>query len=88
MSDWYAIYTKSRSEKKVATRLQEMGISVYCPTQTVLRQWSDRKKKVTEPVFRSYVFVQFKDEAERLAILQTYGVVAFVRYLKQIAVIK
>ncbi|WP_434544715.1 UpxY family transcription antiterminator [Marivirga sp.] len=81
MEYWFAIYTKSRMEKKVADRLTEQRIEVYCPTQTVLRQWSDRKKKVKVAVFPSYVFVKFQDDHERLKILQTPGVVNFVRHL-------
>jgi transcription antitermination factor NusG len=68
-------------EKKVADRLADQHIEVYCPTQTVLRQWSDRKKKVKVAVFPSYVFVKFKDDHERFKILQTPGVVNFVRHL-------
>lgn len=85
---WFAVYTKSRMEKKVADRLDEKGIEVYCPTQTVLRQWSDRKKKVKVAVFPSYVFVKFNNEQERFKILQTQGVVNFVRYLGQDAKIR
>ncbi|MFT6841476.1 MAG: transcription antitermination factor NusG [Psychroserpens sp.] len=81
MDNWFAIYTKSRNEKKVAEKLEEKAIEVYCPIQTVLRQWSDRKKKVKVAVFPSYVFVRYKSEAERLILLQTPGVVNFVRYL-------
>ncbi len=88
MKNWFAIYTKSRMEKKVADRLTEKGIEVYCPTQTVLRQWSDRKKKVNVAVFPSYVFVQFNNDQERLQILQTQGAVNFVRYLGQDAKIR
>ena len=81
MEYWFAIYTKSRMEKKVAERLADQQLEVYCPTQTVLRQWSDRKKKVRVAVFPSYVFVRYGHENERLKILQTPGVVAFVRHL-------
>jgi len=81
MEYWFAIYTKSRMEKKVADRLIEQQIEVYCPTQTVLRQWSDRKKKVKVAVFPSYVFVKFENDHERIKILQTPGVVNFVRHL-------
>jgi len=88
MENWFAIYTKSRMEKKVADRLTEQQIEVYCPTQTVLRQWSDRKKKVTVAVFPSYVFVKFKNDEERLSILQTPGVVNFVRHLGQDAKVR
>lgn len=88
MEYWFAIYTKSRMEKKVADRLADQHIEVYCPTQTVLRQWSDRKKKVKVAVFPSYVFVKFQDDHERLKILQTPGVVNFVRYLGEDARIR
>jgi transcriptional antiterminator RfaH len=46
--------------------------------QKVLRQWSDRKKWLEEPVFKSYVFVRiFKKE--QLKVLELQGVLAFVR---------
>jgi len=54
---WYAVYTKSRMEKKVSLRLEEAGIESYCPVTKRKKQWSDRKKIVEEVLFRSYVFV-------------------------------
>ena len=84
---WLAIYTKPRSEKKVAERLTKLGIDVYCPTYTTLRQWSDRKKKVTLPVFSSYVFVKVL-EKERQIVLQDQGVMSFVFWLGKPAVIQ
>jgi transcription antitermination factor NusG len=55
---WYAVYTKSRQEKKLAATLAERGIEAYVPVQKTLRQWSDRKKVVDEVLIRSYVFVR------------------------------
>jgi transcription antitermination factor NusG len=55
---WYAIYTRSRSEKKVAEQIEKNGIEVYLPLEKTLRQWSDRKKIIYKPLFRSYVFVR------------------------------
>ncbi len=52
---WHAIYVKSRSEKKVAERLDDLGIDYYLPLVTTIKQWSDRKKRVEEPLFKSYV---------------------------------
>ena len=43
---------------KLSERLQSMGIETYCPTVKTIRQWSDRKKKIAEPLFKSYVFVR------------------------------
>lgn len=79
---WYVLYTKPRNEKKIAERLEEKGIKVYCPLQEHIRQWSDRKKKVTEPVFRSYVFVWLQEyKKEQAAVLETPGAVRFLWWL-------
>lgn len=79
---WTAFYTKPRNEKKVAERLSTSGFEVYCPLRVTLKQWSDRKKKVKEPVFTSYLFAKV-DELERGAILQDQGVVSSVFWLKK-----
>ena len=50
-------YTKSRWEKKIEGYLKDFGFEPYLPIQKVLRQWSDRKKKVETPLFNSYIFV-------------------------------
>lgn len=55
---WFALYTKPRYEQKVADELLQTGINSYLPTQKTLKQWSDRKKWVVEPLFKSYCFVQ------------------------------
>ena len=47
---WYALYTQPRQEKKVVSRLEQLGIEVYCPLLIQVRQWSDRKKKVEVPL--------------------------------------
>lgn len=76
---WYALYTRSRNEKKVADQLEKKGVTVYCPLQEEVRQWSDRKKRVKVPVFRSYVFVHLDDyQQESLLVLETQGAVRFV----------
>ncbi|GHE53559.1 UpxY family transcription antiterminator [Roseivirga thermotolerans] len=84
---WTAFYTKPRNEKKVAERLSDRGFEMYCPTRTVLKQWSDRKKKVKEPLFTSYVFAQVT-EIERQEILQDQGIVNSVFWLGKPVVIR
>lgn len=37
------------------------GYTAYLPCTTVIRQWSDRKKKILEPLFKSYVFIRCKE---------------------------
>lgn len=76
---WYVLYTKPRNEKKTAVRLEEKGVKVYCPVHETIRQWSDRKKKVIEPVFRSYIFVWLENyKKEQTAVLETPGAVRFL----------
>ena len=76
---WFAIYTNPRAEKKVSDQLNRQGIEHYLPLQKRLKQWSDRKKWVEEPLFRSYLFVHVS-ELEYLKVLQTYGVVRFITF--------
>lgn len=58
---WFVFYTKSRQEKKVRDLLLKSGYEVFLPMHKVLRQWSDRKKKVEVPLFNSYIFVNELD---------------------------
>lgn len=74
---WYALYTRSRYEKKVNDDLHGRGIESFLPLIEEVHLWSDRKKKVLEPLFRGYVFVR-TDLRDRVPILQTPGVVRFV----------
>lgn len=86
---WNVLYTKSKSEKKVFERLSDLGIDTYCPCQRTLKKWSDRKKWVDEPVFKSYIFVKSPDsESQKLQILNTPGVVRFLYWLGQPAQVR
>ncbi|MFL9485238.1 UpxY family transcription antiterminator [Chitinophagaceae bacterium LWZ2-11] len=85
---WYALYTKPRWEKKVDAVLLRKGIESWCPIQKIQKQWSDRKKVVEEPLFKSYVFVRIDEKAERLKVMMTDGVLNFVYYLGKPAIIK
>lgn len=84
---WFVLYTKSRQEKKVAERLREINIEVYCPLRKLTKQWSDRIKKVEEPLFSSYVFVHLL-EAQREAVFQVPGVVRYLFWLGKPAIVK
>ena len=77
---WYAVHTKPRWEKKVAGLLEDKGIENYCPLNKVIRQWSDRKKTILEPLFKGYVFVK-TEENEKWDILQINGIVNYVHWL-------
>ena len=75
---WYALYVRSRNEKKAFLRLSEEGYKAYVPLLKTLRQWKDRKKMVEVPLFSSYVFVNLVPK-QFYAVLQVDGVVNFVR---------
>ena len=75
---WYALYVKSRNEKKACLRLAENGFTAYVPLLKTLRQWKDRKKMVEVPLFGSYVFVNILPK-QFYNVLQVDGVVNFVR---------
>jgi transcription antitermination factor NusG len=62
-------------------------VESWCPLQKIERQWSDRKKVIEDPLFKSYVFVRI-DDTERAKVLMTDGVLNFVYYLGKPAVIK
>lgn len=84
---WYAVYTRPRWEKKVASLLLQAGIENYCPLNKVRRKWSDRVKLVEEPLFKSYVFVKV-DEGGRTAVRMTDGVINFVYWDGKPAIVK
>lgn len=84
---WYVVYTKPKWEKKVADKLNQVGIECYCPVVTQIKQWSDRKKKVEMPLFNSYVFVKLLD-SERNSVFQVAGVVRYLFWLGKPAIVK
>lgn len=83
---WYALYTRSRWEKKLMENLIEKGIEAYVPLRKVLHHWSDRKKLIDEPIIRSYCFVriEMKDYYETL---NTPGAVRYVWFSGKPAII-
>lgn len=78
MLNWYAVYTRHRSEKRLADALAKLGIDHYLPLLRTRKKWSDRYKWVEEPLFASYVFVRIDFERQSLAVLKTAHAVNFV----------
>lgn len=76
---WYAAYTNSRAEKKVLKELQQRGIEAYLPLQKILRQWSDRRKWVEEPLLRCYIFVKIA-KPDYYNVLNTQGIVRYITF--------
>lgn len=73
---WYAVYTRSHFEKRVASELTAKGVENYLPVIQEARRWKDRTKIIDFPVFPSYVFSRFADShRSRLEVLKTIGTV-------------
>ena len=83
---WFVVYTRPQQELKVAGQLTNMGIKNYCPTVTLIKQYSDRKKKVTRPLLSSYVMVEL-DDKERNKVFACNGIVRYLFFLGKPAVI-
>jgi transcriptional antiterminator RfaH len=76
---WYVLYTKPNSESKISQHLVIKGINSYCPQVAEIRQWSDRKKRILRPLFKSYVFVNLSDYShDSKSVLQIPGSVKFI----------
>jgi len=86
MEIWIAVYTKSRHENVVIQELEKKNIEAYCPILKERRQWSDRKRWVEFPLFRSYVFVKIELK-NSLYILQTMGVHHIIKFQGNISTI-
>ncbi len=76
---WFALYTKPRHEKRVLEQLERKELEAYLPLHSVLRQWSDRRKWVDEPLFRSYIFIK-GNSVERYEALRSYGALRLVSF--------
>lgn len=74
---WLAAYVKMHHEKKVRSRLAQMGIEHFLPVQEEVRQWSDRKKKVERVLIPMMIFVHV-DPVEQKEVLNLPSV---LRYL-------
>lgn len=83
---WFVFYTKSRQEKKVNELLLKKKFEPFLPMQQVMRQWSDRKKKVTVPLFNSYIFV-FVEEHRIPDVLQVPGIAWNIRHNNKPAIL-
>lgn len=85
--NWYVLHTRPRSEKKAEKQLLSMGINAYCPTRTVYRLWSDRKKKIDVPVLPSMVLVKI-DKKDFNRVFESSAVVRYMFWLGKKAIVR
>lgn len=79
---WYVVRTKPQHEIKSARLLEDLGMEVFCPVIQEVRQWSDRKRKVTVPLFKTYIFIN-EDPAKRNKVFEAPGVLNFLYWQSQ-----
>lgn len=79
MSQWYAIWTRSRHEQVVREQLERKGLEAFLPTVTRWSRWKDRKKQIDWPLFPGYCFAKFSLD-DRLAVMKSTGVVSIVSF--------
>lgn len=76
---WYALYTRSRFEKKMLAELNDRSVEVFLPMREIISRWKDRKKRIWIPLFPGYIFINHVDTPEnRFRILNIPGAVRFV----------
>jgi transcription antitermination factor NusG len=75
---WFAVYTASRHEKRVAQHLAQREIEHYLPLYRSARKWSDGSKVILDlPLFPGYLFVHIR-RTERVRVLEVPGALAVV----------
>lgn len=75
---WFALYTTSRHEKRVAQHLRQRQIEFYLPLYRSKRKWSDGSRVTLElPLFPGYLFIRIR-RSERGRVLDVPGALAVV----------
>lgn len=80
---WFAIRTRSKSEKLVCHMLEKKGIEAWLPLQRLLRRYARSTRLTEKPLLNSYVFVRIVRE-QYVAVLETEHVAGFVRFSKDL----
>jgi transcription antitermination factor NusG len=75
--EWWAVYTRHQHEKTVAENFSRNGLEVFLPLYNAVRQWKDRKKHLSLPLFPCYVFLR-GESSRRVQVLSTPGVHSIV----------
>jgi len=85
--NWFVLRTKPRNEFKVYDQIIQKQIEVFLPSVDTLRIWSDRRKKISVPLFPSYIFIYGDESERRNAISETIGAMGYLMYRRRPAII-
>ena len=76
---WYALKIRAGGELKVRHALESKEYTVFLPTYSESRKYTDRVKKIETALFPGYLFARV-DIEHRLPVIQTPGVEALVGF--------
>lgn len=78
---WFAVQTRAKHEKKIASELSMKGVTAFVPTVREIRRWTDRRKVIDAALFSCYAFVQaVLSEQLHLRVLQVPGVLRWISF--------
>jgi transcription antitermination factor NusG len=80
---WFAVRTRSKSEKFVQRILERKGIEAYLPLQRLVRRYGRTVRQVEKPLINCYIFVKIL-KADYVPILEVENVTGFVRFSKDL----
>ena len=83
---WFAVYTRSKSEKVVKQLLDAKGIENYLPLLNVTRRYTRKIKQLQLPLISCYIFVKIVKD-QYVPVLETENVVKFIRFSKNLIAI-
>jgi transcription antitermination factor NusG len=84
-ANWFAVYTLSHHEKRVASLLTGRRIESFLPLYTTLHRWRNRcARNLDLPLFPNYVFVRI-DPGERVRVLEVPGVLSLISFGRTLA---
>jgi transcription antitermination factor NusG len=84
-ANWFAAYTHSHHEKRVASYFAERKIESFLPLYSTRHRWKNRCEMNLElPLFPNYVFVHI-DPRERVRVLEVPGVQSLVGFGRTLA---
>lgn len=76
---WYAGYTASRHEKRVAEHFAQRGVEHFLPLYDAIHRWNNGRHRVQLPLFPGYIFVRIALQ-DRLRVIEVPGFVRLVGF--------
>jgi transcription antitermination factor NusG len=83
---WFAVHTRSKSEKFVQRMLIKKGILAWLPLQKLMRRYTRSTRLTEKPLINCYVFVKITKD-QYVPVLETENVAGFVKFSKNLIAI-